>query len=62
MIAAIRELARNIQLCDLRVRDLVAARMPAPPAPSPDIRFAEAFSEWFARVVSELVRGRPWSG
>jgi hypothetical protein len=56
---------RNVELSKL-VRDnsqaIVAARMPAPPAPNPDIQFAEAFSEWFERVVSEVVRGRPWSG
>jgi hypothetical protein len=56
---------RNVELSKL-VRDnsqaIVAARMPTPPAPGPEIRFAEAFSEWFARVVSEVVRGTPWCG
>jgi hypothetical protein len=39
-------------------QSIVAARLPAPPAPGPDIQFAEAFSAWFERVVSELAQGR----
>lgn len=55
---------RNVELGKLvrnHTRSIVAARLPAPPSPGPDVPFAEAFSGWFEHAVRDLAHGRPLS-
>lgn len=55
---------RDVEMSKLvrdNARSIEGARLPSPPAPGPDIQFAEAFSEWFQHAVRDLAQGRPLS-
>lgn len=55
---------RNVELAKLvraHAHAIERARLPAPPAPSAEVSFADAVSEWLGHVARELARGR-WPG